>query len=148
MIFARENLDSLLPHLSKLAALHHEELQPFKGLKLNPDFERYRVIEEAGALKVFTLRTEPGLLLGYAVFFVAPHLQYRDSLQAMQDLVYIHPEVRGRGWGREFLEFIDAMLHKDGVDIVMHTCKVHQSFGGLLEKIGYTKIDEIYARRL
>jgi GNAT superfamily N-acetyltransferase len=149
MLYSRERLEDILPDMDCLAELHHSELQSIPGLLLNPDLEKYYDLEAADILRIYTVRDMSSLeLFGYALFFVTPHLHYSNNIVAVQDVIYLHPNERKKGWGKQLIEYADTMLKRERVEIVMHACKTHQSFGGLLESLGYQKIDEIYARRL
>ena len=97
-------------------------------------------------LRVFTARTPENELVGYAVYFVRPHLHYKSSLNAFQDILYIRKDVRGLGGS--FIFWCDDQLRKEGVQVVAQHIKAAHNFGPLLEKVGYTLMDLIYVKRL
>lgn len=126
--------------------LHYEEISAFKDIPLDPDIASYAKIEEVGALRVFTAREDGGELIGYAVFFIKPNIHYRTSLQALQDILYIHPQKRG--FGMRFIAWCDEQLKNESIQVVYHHVKAKHNFGPMLERLGYGLVDLIYARRL
>jgi hypothetical protein len=74
---------------------HWREITHYADIPLDPDIDTYNTMEVIGALRCFTAR-EQGRLVGYAVFFIRHNLHYRSSLQAMQDVLFVLPEHRGR----------------------------------------------------
>lgn len=128
---------------------HYVEIAHFQDIELKPNFQRYMDIDKAGALRTFTARDELNKLVGYAVFFVQPAIHYMLSLQACQDIVYLEQSKRGLGIGREFIEWCDLQLKKDGCEVVYHHVKQkHPALGSVVESLGYELVDLIYARRL
>lgn len=145
MKFQREIGASIFDELKPLLELHWREIAHYQDILLEPDWESYKKCEEQGFLRVYTARNA-GLLVGYGVYFVRYNLHYRSSLQASQDILFIHPDFRGRG-GR-FIAYCDAQLREEGVQAVYHHVKAAHNFGPLLERMGYALVDLIYAKRL
>lgn len=166
--------DEAMPLIQK----HWHEVAFYEDIPLNPDWPLYESANAAGHVVVFTARTElctvrsgpmptaqrqdlncgvkpvigtytqECFLVGYALYFVkhAPH--YAGSLQASQDVIYLHPSVRGKT-GKRFIEYADAQLALLGVQLVFQHAKVdHPALGRVLERIGYEKQDVVYSRRL
>lgn len=88
-----------------------------------------------------------GRLVGYALYFVRANPHYKSSVQAVQDVIYLDPSVRG-GTGYKFIAWCDAQLASEGVQAVYHHVKAKHDFGKLLERQGYELVDYIYAKRL
>lgn len=157
-------LDEALP----LLRAHWKEVAHYQDIPLKVDYATYLRSDAAGIVRCFTARDVSPMaavgihgeipespraqhagaaLLGYALFFVrfAPH--YADSLQAVQDVVYLDRSIRG-GTGFRFLRWCDDQLAEEGVQAVYHHVKVEHNFGPLLERQGYELVDLIYAKRL
>lgn len=137
----KDCIDEALPLLS----MHWEEIAHFKDIKLNPDFEQYATFDSLGMLRVYTARKN-NILIGYAVYFVRSNPHYKHSLQAVQDILYIHPQHRGIG-GRLIL-FADEALKEEGVEVVYQHIKAAHNVGRLLERLRYELVDLVYAKRL
>lgn len=137
---------SLFEEIAPLLRLHFEEIAHFRDIELSPDYERYQRLEDSGALRIYTVRLESSKLIGYAVFLVSPNLHYKESLQAAQDVLFVHPHYRGQGG--KFILWCDKQLEKEGVQLVTQHIKAAHDFGAMLMRLGYEKIDIIYGKRL
>lgn len=150
MLFQLESLSpSFIEEVLPLLRAHKEEVAHFQDIELNPDWQRYNRLNEAGGLRIFTVR-DCSMLVGYSWFFVSPNPHYKDSIQANQDIVYLRKDYRGKGKGRDFILWCDAMLEAEGVEVVYQHVKAKPEldFSPLLEGIGYELVDKILARRL
>lgn len=140
--FQREAVADVIEEIKPLLREHWREIAHFKDVPLNPDYLAYLAAGER--CRVYTVR-EKGVLVGYAVFFIGS-LHYQHPT-ATQDILFILPQHRGRT-GIRFIDFCDAQLKAEGIDIVYQHVKVAHDFGPLLRRLGYEEIDHIYARRL
>lgn len=154
--FQRESLTPALWHEAMpLLVAHYQEIAAYQDIPLEPDVSVYAASEAAGIIRCYTARNpcviegcnEPGALVGYALFFVRPNPHYKSSVQAVQDVIYLAPSVRG-GTGYRFIAWCDAQLKEEGVQAVYHHVKAAHDFGRLLERQGYDLVDLIYAKRL
>lgn len=145
IVFAVEPLEKVQEQIFPLLQMHYKEISAFQDIPLDPDWDRYKKMEELGILVIFTAREE-GELIGYNVFFVNTNGHYKGSLQANQDVVFINP--KKRGFGKLFLNWCDEQLKTLGVQVCYHHIKAKHNFGAMLESLGYELVDLIYARRL
>lgn len=143
--FASERVAAVWPEIYPLFEKHWEEIGEYKDIPLNPDFEAYKKLDEIGMMRVYTAR-EDGVLVGYCVFFVNPNLHYKNTTQALQDVMFIKKE--RRGFGKKFMEWSDEQLRGEGVDVIHRYMSTDNNFGVLLERIGYEFKALIYSRRL
>ena len=149
MDFALEPLTPVLQQdLGPVIAAHKDEIAHYQDIPLDPDWPVYYAAQETGALRPFTMRDETGALQGYAVYFVRPNIHYRTSLQAVQDILYLAPEHRGRMIGYRFIRWCDDQLRAEGVQAVYQHCKANRDLGPLLTRQGYELVDRVYAKRL
>lgn len=146
--FQREPIRALWAELWPLLVAHWEEIATWPDIPLDPDREAYAEADDAGLLRLYTARDAAGLLVGYAAYVVRTHLHYRHSKQAVQDVVYLRPECRRGRIGRQLLEYGDAQLAGEGVQVVYQHVKLTHNFGPLLERLGYEHVENVYARRL
>lgn len=147
--FAREDVSAdFLTEALPLLTEHWREIAAYSDIPLSVDEVAYLAAQEAGAVRLFTVRE--GLLLGYACFFVRPHIHYASSApQAVQDVVYLHPSLRGNRVGADFLGYCDEQLCAEGVQVVHHHVKLaHPQLGNALERMGYQAVETVYSRRL
>ena len=137
--FALEPLtESLCDEMLPLLMEHWREVAQFPDIPLAPAFAAYLERQDAGNLRVYTVRTDR--LMGYAVFFAQPNPHYVTSPQAASEVVFIHPTVRAFTALR-FLKWCDDQLAAEGCDLVYHRVKFSHNWSKILERIGYTPAD-------
>lgn len=145
MEFKKENFTDSFDESIPLLFEHWEEIAHYPDIKLDPDVKKYTALQESGSLRVFTARVE-GKLVGYSVYIVGHNIHYRESLQAKQDVIFIHKDHRGLGF--KFIKFCDDQLREEGVQAVYHHVKAQHNWGRMLLRQGYELVDLIYAKRL
>ncbi len=147
-MFRKEELtENLWEELTPLLASHWAEISADLDIPLEPAKAVYFEAFAKGALRVYTYRDDStSELYGYCVFMVAPNPHYASSLQAVQDILFIRQDKRGKGW--RFINWCDEQLHAEGVQKSYHHVKIAHDFGRMLERMGYVCIEKIYARRL
>lgn len=147
MNFKRERAHDVIQEMLPLFEKHYIEIAHFKDIPLDPDFETYMKMEDAGILRVYTARNEQGVLIGYAVYFLKHNLHYKSSLQALQDIIFIDPA--HRGVGAKLIIWCDRELKKEGVQLVCQHIKVATPHTiALFKRLGYEEIDVILGKRL
>jgi hypothetical protein len=146
--FSRETSATVIDEIKPLLDAHYAEIAHYQDIPVNVAYEKYLAVEALGRLRIYTVRSR-GELVGYAIFTLAPSLHYSGSLQAMQDVLYLHPWYRKGRVGMRFIEWCDSQLRVDGAQVVYQHQKIaHPALGKLLARIGYEAIDTIWARRL
>ena len=147
--YSRETLAAVrAAGIEALLVEHYHEIAHYPDIEFDPDWETYAKLEEAGRLHIFTARVA-GELVGYSVHIVAPNLHYKRSLQAVQDILFVHPAHRRGFVGYKLIRFADSELEAFGVQVSYHHSKAtHPALGRLLERQGYELIDFLHGRRL
>lgn len=148
VVFARELFASFYADAKPLLQKHWQEIATFLDIPLDPDEARYQEAEDSGALRIYTMR-EGEMLIGYAVFVVCTNAHYSGSLQAVQDIVFVDPDYRRGGTGLKLLRYAERELRLEDVEVIYHHVKLaHPRLGSLLERMGYSPNETIYAKRL
>lgn len=147
LTFQRERPHELLDEARPLFEAHYREVAHYQDIPLDINEAAYCQLEEAGILRAFTARWN-GELVGYCVFMVKPNLRYSTSLQAVQDILFVDKSKRGALIGKRLLEFCEARLTAEGVQVVYQHAKIASTVGQFLELVGYELIDGIYGKRL
>lgn len=148
LTFQQERVTDLWDEVTPLLIRHKDEVCHYKDFVLNPDVENYAAIEQAGGMRCYTARLN-GDLIGYCALFVKHNLHYRDSLQALQDVLFILPEHRGSRAGLKLIRFCEEQLRREGVQVVMQHLKLATPKTiKLFRKMGYEEIDVIMGKRL
>lgn len=148
MIYSEEKSDTILNRKDFLE-IHYDELALHKDtIPLDPDYERYLLLESKNQLKVYTLRTDDHILIGYAVFFVSPMIHYKSTLCASNDLLYISKEYRQGMTGVKFIKYCESKLREHGVHKITWHIKESNNFVPILKRMGYITEDIIVGKVL
>jgi len=146
--FARESSDTVINEIAPLLEAHWAEIAHYPDILVHVDYDAYLRLEANGQLRIYTIRVGVELV-GYALFTVRHSLHYRSSLQAHQDVLYLAPTYRRGRVGWKFIAWCDTQLKAEGVQVVyQHTKLAHPALGLILDRIGYERVDMLWARRL
>lgn len=143
--FASERLATCWDDAQELTVLHHAEVSVIEVERFAPDRERYFQLDNGGIMRTFTARID-GRLVGYAIFLVVPHLHYGAMSWAAQDVLFVHPQHRGR-MSVDFIRWMDRELELEGVECIHRHVTEKRDYSGLLESEGYVKIETGYMKR-
>jgi len=148
MNYQQEFLSQVENDILVLIDLHYKEIALNKNkVKLNPDWDVYRDLEDQGKLKIFTARDDT-TLVGYFVVVVGTNMHYKDHTFACNDIIYLHKDYRKGFAGIKLIKFAKKCLTDDGVSILTINTKVHQPFDRLLERLGFNLIERVYSSYL
>ena len=127
---------------------HWQEIAVNKEhIKLNPDWEAYADLEAFGNLKIFTAR-DGSALVGYFVVFVRNHIHYKDHLFAHNDILFLSEPYRKGFTGIKLIKFAEECLKADGVSVLTINTKTHKPFDGVLQRLGFNHVENIYSKLL
>lgn len=131
--------DEILP----LIQAHWHEIGAYgEDVPLDPDWQNYAVLEVSGLLHVATARVD-GKLVGYCVTLVAPHLHYKSTVFAINDLIYVLPEYRGRAGLKLVLHVLREMRQRKAHSYLFHV-KPKYDLLPLMKYLKATKLEELY----
>lgn len=148
MNYQQEFLDQVENDILALLDLHYKEIALNQDkIKLNPDWDVYRALEEQGRLKIFTAR-DGSTLVGYFVVVVGVNMHYKDHTFACNDIIYLHKDYRRGFAGIKLIKFAKKCLTEDGVSVLTINTKVHQPFDKLLDRLGFNLIERVYSSYL
>ena len=146
--FARECLCDVIQEVDALLKLHYEELTLHKErIKLDPDWPMYTALEHMERLVLFTARDD-GRLVGYAAFFVQPHIHYRKTIVAQNDVLFLHPEHRKGTTGIRFIRFSEQCLQGLKVDKIIWHVKFSLDLRPILHRLGYADEEVMVGKML
>ena len=146
MKYQQEFLATVENDIRPLIQRHWEDIALNKDkIKLNPDWDAYHTLEQAGALKAFTAR-EDGKLVGYFVVIIQYNLHYKDHLFASNDIIFLHPDYRKGRTGIKLIQFAEKCLKEDGVSVLSINTKVHKPFDKLMQFLGFNLVERIYSK--
>ena len=144
IVFAHESVADVRSEIEPLLAMHWREIAHYQDIPLDPDWDFYLM---SPSVRVFTAR-DGGRLIGYGVFFIGPSRHSKTSVQAVEDILFLHPEYRGGRAGYGLVRYCDDQLKAEGAQVVYQHVNSEHDFGPLLKRCGYELVDHIYGRRL
>lgn len=132
--------------MSVLVKHHHAEVGWYKeDVPCDPDWGAYEVLEESGVAHLLTARRDDGLLVGYIIFVRDFHLHSKNTLMAVTDVLYLHPNYRQGRNSYRLLEFGLNYLRSIGVRLATVNVNVDHDFGRLCKKFGMQLHEEVYS---
>jgi GNAT superfamily N-acetyltransferase len=136
--------EDIIPLLSE----HWEEVAVHKEkIKVNPCWETYKTLEDSGKLGIFTAREE-GLLVGYFVVIASVNPHYKDHVFGVNDVIYLKPEYRGTRVGSDLITYAEDYMSSNGVSVFVINTKTHVPFDGVLKRLGFDHIENVYSKSL
>lgn len=123
VVYSKECLCDVINEVQPLLELHYEELCRYKDrIKLDPDWKSYADAEHAGRFHIFTAR-DGEQLVGYSAFFLGPHIHYRKTIVAQNDVLYLHPEHRNGITGIKLIKMSHTGMKELGAHKIVWHCK-------------------------
>jgi len=146
--YQEESAQDCLEEIKPLIEMHWEEIAVYKDkIKLNPDFDKYLLLDSMGMLHILTARDDDKLI-GYFISFIQPNMHYKDSLFATNDILYIDPVYRKGSVGYKLFKKAEDSLKGIGVDVIIIHSKVNNDFKPLMDKLGYERIEYNYSKHV
>ena len=147
--FSIDPMDTAIDDATALFSQHWVECACWKDkIKLNVDKERYLAANAAGIARAYTMRDDDGTLVGYAGVILNKHLHYKDDVFAMVDVLYIEPEYRNGLSAVKFMKWVEANIKEIGVSVMTYHIKSFHDYPAIFERLGFEKIEYIYAKCL
>lgn len=153
LMFREERFSWLRYEANNLFVGHYLEASADLSVPLEVNWALYEHLEQAN-LEVCVVARRDSVAVGYAVYFIVPHLHY-DQLVAENDIFYLAPEER-HGWvGLRLFRHAERLLRERGVDEMIGRVKQHvkpgrgrSDLGPMFEFMGYRPIETVYRKRL
>ena len=141
-----EKMEDVIEEIKPLLELHYKEIALNKDvIALNPDYDKYLMLEELGMLHIVTVRDE-GVLIAYYVSFVHHNIHYKDHIFAVNDIMYVANAYRGSTVAYRMLSYAEKELKKLGVSVMSVHMKADFPFERLCEKRGMKKAEYLYTK--
>lgn len=139
--YSVEKLADMLDEMKPLFNDHWEEIALFKDdVKLDPDYDKYLLMEKGGFIHVCTARDD-GVLIGYFVSIITPHLHYKQSKTLASDIYFIKPDYRKGRTGIKLFQFAENEWRKEGVQVAYVGAKVSNDVTKVWERLGYKVVE-------
>lgn len=146
--YQQEFLDNVRGSVEDLIQSHFSEVYPMRDVcDWDMDWDAYEKLEELGMLKIFTARDD-GSLIGYLWVILSPNLHSRGSVLACDDGLYVARTHRGQAVAKELIQFTERCLKEDGIKTFHIVGTTEKPINGLMERMGYTKIETKFQKVL
>jgi hypothetical protein len=142
--YKAETLSECREELDRLFPLHYEEIALFRDrIRLEPDWPKYEQAENAGILKIFTVRAG-GELVGYYVGSLITHPHYASHRMLFTDIFFLRSDYRRGLAGLDFLRAIREEAKRLGAEYLHIGTKLHHDLGALIERLGGQETDRLF----
>jgi len=141
----RETWASYRAECDALWREHYDEIAVQKAMRMKPDEPAYRALDATGQLDVLVGR-KAGVMVGYILSVVRPHLHYADTLCGFEDSYFLtKPERRGMAGVRLLREWEASMRQRGCFKWFIET-KPFLDMGPVLTRLGYRPSGYMYAK--
>lgn len=141
-----ERFDNVIDEIKPILERHWEEIANNKNkIPFKPDYDKYKQLDDTGVLHIATARSN-GVLIGYCISFIVPHIHYSENLFASMDVLYLDKEHRGKMTGIRLIAFAENDLRKKDVSVFTFHIKTNHDIGPIMERLGFNKIEYIYSK--
>jgi len=146
--FQSERWFDILDELKPLLVGQWRELGLYQDqVPMDMDWDRYRVLDTLGMLKITTGR-DGGRLIGWYVSVVTPHLHYRTTTYGYNDFYYLIPEYRTGLNGMQLFMAMEKSMRELGVDALISISKTLHPVDAVFERLGWNNQGTTYMKVL
>ena len=146
--YSEETVSQCIEDVKGFIQAHWEEVAVFKdSIKLDPDWDKYYQLEEMGALRCFAARDD-GVMVSYLVYFILPHIHYKNDIYAQCDVIYTEPKYRNGIVTKKLIEYSERLLTEDGISCIILRLKNFMNMGAFCERLGYGAVETAYMKKL
>lgn len=146
MEFKKEKIDGLQDELKPLLQAHWEQIALNKDkIKLNPAWDEYIKLNNAGIIHFYTVRDNKQLV-GYFCVLATKSLHYKDHIFATCDIIYVKQDKRAGMTGYKLIKFAENDLKNLGVSLLGINTKIHAPFDSLLKRMDYNLTERLYTK--
>lgn len=147
--YKAEQFSNILFDFNNLLTDHMNEVNYIvaNGGKFEPDYEQYIKGQKVGFFELITA-TDDDVLVGYIVFMVCPHIRFKSTITASEDLYYVKPEYRRQGIATQLFAKMEETLKKRNVEYIFATAKSYEDRSGLLKQSGYVQRENQFVKKI
>ena len=146
--YQQEALVSVIKDVTELARLDWEEINhDNEAYPFDPDWDLYALLEDNGALSIFTARDD-GKLVGYFSVVKSPNPHSKGKFIFCNDAIYLHKDYRKDFVGVKLFKFVEECLKSDGSTNLQVVFTDRYDITSLLNRLGYSRIEIKFEKRL
>jgi len=144
-----ENLRPCIPEVDALIKDYYATTIASKGVPpVDFDWDFYMNLQMEDKLTLITARDDERNLLGFAMYIVMFHPQYKTTMYATCNTLAVKPECRGQGIGSKLVKASEAFLKMNSVKYMMHGYRAVYEAEPLFKKLGFTLTEQFYVKEL
>ena len=141
-----EKFEDIIEELKPLLEENWKEVAKYQDkILLDPDYEKYQAMSDQDMLHMVITR-QNGVIVGYHISFIIPHMHYKQHLFAFNDIIYLCPRLRKNDVAFRMLKYAEKSLKKLGVSVLTIQMSVEIPFDKLCESLGYRYAERLYAK--
>lgn len=110
------------------------------------DVDKYAKLQDMGMLHAVIARDNSNRIIGYHWSFVHPHLHYKTTLCAFQDVYFMHPDWRKGMNGVNLFRFVEESLHARGVKKLYGAHKIKLDIGNIFKRLGWRPAENHFTK--
>ena len=118
-----------------------------KMMKIKPDEEAYRVLEESGRLVILGAFSDDELI-GYSVNLLSNHIHYADVRCLTNDLLFVTKGHRSSTIGMRLIKRTEQEAKDIGVNLMSWHCKPGTALEHILQRQNYNVQDIFYSKEV
>ena len=146
MIYQEESYFDVKDDIKPLLEKHWDKAALYKDkIKIDPDWNAYKIAYTHGILKIYTARKD-GDLVGYIIVSVVPNMHSKSHIMASCDLIFVIPEARKGMTGYKLIKYAEIKLKELGVSVFNINTKVDAPFDSLMERMSYNLEERAYSK--
>lgn len=143
-----EVFTDIIDEIKDLIPLHWDEVACNKDvIKLDPDWEQYKLLVALGKIHMVTVRDDKKLV-GYFITVITNDLHYRTVVTATTDIFFLLKEYRKGFAGYKLFKILEDTLKCKGVTKIHTGCKVSLDISPMLYRLGYKEIEKTFSKLL
>lgn len=142
--YNKECLSECLEELKPLLEDNSKEINKY-NYDLNPNYEAYWQLESLGMLHLLIAREE-GVIVGYCIIIINPHLHFQHKQYATVDVLYVSPSKRGGFVAYKLLRLTEEMVKDLGGDVLVLAVSDKKPFHRLCKKLNFSKLETLYTK--
>ena len=146
MKFQEESYFDVKDDIKPLLEKHWDESAQYKDkIKIDPDWNAYKIAYISNILKIYTVRDNDDLV-GYLIVSVVPNMHSKGHILASCDLIYVIPEARKGMTGYKLIKYAESKLKELGVSVFNINTLVDAPFDSLMERMSYNLVERAYSK--
>lgn len=113
-------------------------------MPLQPNHHAYRALEAGGILQIVTARDD-GVMVGYVIATVYPHMHHASTLWGNVDSFYLRAGSRRGRIGIDLVKEGIKHMKAAGARRITFAIDVANDSGALFRRLGFDKTHDVYA---